>query len=130
MQNSIDFRRMPLEPAPSQGDDPLVGYGEESLQWIVEKKLPHLDVHTVLVQALAVRLYVRHHKKKWIVDVEKTDPKTKKKVVVGSKFQLCAPPSSPSVYHTLFTETVVLPCLLYTSPSPRDRTRARMPSSA
>ena len=26
--------------------------------------------------------------------------------------------------------TVVGPCLLYTSPSPRDRTRSRMPSSA
>ena len=25
---------------------------------------------------------------------------------------------------------VVMPCLLYTSPSPRDRTRSRMPSSA
>ena len=25
---------------------------------------------------------------------------------------------------------VVTPCLLYTSPSPRDRTRSRMPSSA
>ena len=25
---------------------------------------------------------------------------------------------------------LVLPCLLYTSPSPRDRTRSRMPSSA
>ena len=28
------------------------------------------------------------------------------------------------------TITVNLPCLLYTSPSPRDRTRSRMPSSA
>ena len=27
-------------------------------------------------------------------------------------------------------ETVSLGCLLYTSPSPRDRTRSRMPSSA
>ncbi len=27
-------------------------------------------------------------------------------------------------------ETPVVPCLLYTSPSPRDRTRSRMPSSA
>ena len=26
--------------------------------------------------------------------------------------------------------TVLKPCLLYTSPSPRDRTRSRMPSSA
>ena len=25
---------------------------------------------------------------------------------------------------------IMLPCLLYTSPSPRDRTRARMPASA
>ena len=25
---------------------------------------------------------------------------------------------------------IVIPCLLYTSPSPRDRTRSRMPSSA
>ena len=27
-------------------------------------------------------------------------------------------------------DSEVLPCLLYTSPSPRDRTRSRMPSSA
>ena len=25
---------------------------------------------------------------------------------------------------------IIIPCLLYTSPSPRDRTRSRMPSSA
>ena len=29
-----------------------------------------------------------------------------------------------------FIEFSILPCLLYTSPSPRDRTRSRMPSSA
>ena len=28
------------------------------------------------------------------------------------------------------TEVIILACLLYTSPSPRDRTRSRMPSSA
>ena len=27
-------------------------------------------------------------------------------------------------------QRLALPCLLYTSPSPRDRTRSRMPSSA
>ena len=31
---------------------------------------------------------------------------------------------------TLLTETMDIYCLLYTSPSPRDRTRSRMPSSA
>ena len=30
----------------------------------------------------------------------------------------------------LFTQGQYLTCLLYTSPSPRDRTRSRMPSSA
>ena len=28
------------------------------------------------------------------------------------------------------TDREAIPCLLYTSPSPRDRTRSRMPSSA
>ena len=31
---------------------------------------------------------------------------------------------------TIFEDTCENPCLLYTSPSPRDRTRSRMPSSA
>ena len=39
-----------------------------------------------------------------------------------------------STYHDLITEFCIPPsvrtCLLYTSPSPRDRTRSRMPSSA
>ena len=30
----------------------------------------------------------------------------------------------------ILTETLLKNCLLYTSPSPRDRTRSRMPSSA
>ena len=33
-------------------------------------------------------------------------------------------------YHTYTTLTLDINCLLYTSPSPRDRTRSRMPSSA
>ena len=32
--------------------------------------------------------------------------------------------------NTHVVETIKKPCLLYTSPSPRDRTRSRMPSSA
>ena len=34
----------------------------------------------------------------------------------------------PGVYAVLTAKDI--PCLLYTSPSPRDRTRSRMPSSA
>ena len=33
-------------------------------------------------------------------------------------------------FSAAITDAIVEPCLLYTSPSPRDRTRSRMPSSA
>ena len=33
-------------------------------------------------------------------------------------------------YHSIVKWKVLTTCLLYTSPSPRDRTRSRMPSSA
>ena len=35
-----------------------------------------------------------------------------------------------NIYEASFNFSDVLACLLYTSPSPRDRTRSRMPSSA
>ena len=41
--------------------------------------------------------------------------------------------SNPATIMTdpeLADQTYIEPCLLYTSPSPRDRTRSRMPSSA
>eukprot|EP00657_Telonema_sp_P-1_P007562 TRINITY_DN27555_c0_g1_i2.p1 TRINITY_DN27555_c0_g1~~TRINITY_DN27555_c0_g1_i2.p1 ORF type:complete len:105 (+),score=35.05 TRINITY_DN27555_c0_g1_i2:183-497(+) len=34
------------------------------------------------------------------------------------------------IFRLLFPYSALIPCLLYTSPSPRDRTRSRMPSSA
>ena len=34
------------------------------------------------------------------------------------------------IVHRFGTRPVLIACLLYTSPSPRDRTRSRMPSSA
>ena len=34
------------------------------------------------------------------------------------------------IYHTVYSEEDVRACLLYTSPSPRDRQKSRMPSSA
>ena len=41
--------------------------------------------------------------------------------LILDQFKSLRPNFSPTVTHT---------CLLYTSPSPRDRTRSRMPSSA
>ena len=37
---------------------------------------------------------------------------------------------SHAAFYRHYTGQDVKPCLLYTSPSPRDRTRSRMPSSA
>ena len=44
----------------------------------------------------------------------------------------CKEPKTPGprAAHVAETGQASLPCLLYTSPSPRDRTRSRMPSSA
>ena len=41
-----------------------------------------------------------------------------------------APPTFPVLHIALFLTQTCNLCLLYTSPSPRDRTRSRMPSSA
>ena len=42
---------------------------------------------------------------------------------------VCAYCGAP-FHETELTREHIIPCLLYTSPSPRDRTRSRMPSSA
>eukprot|EP00657_Telonema_sp_P-1_P012082 TRINITY_DN830_c0_g1_i1.p2 TRINITY_DN830_c0_g1~~TRINITY_DN830_c0_g1_i1.p2 ORF type:complete len:110 (+),score=50.14 TRINITY_DN830_c0_g1_i1:98-427(+) len=47
-------------------------------------------------------------------------------IKLGKKLLKCI--KLPSTLPCLFT--VLVSCLLYTSPSPRDRTRSRMPSSA
>ena len=39
-------------------------------------------------------------------------------------------PAVVNIYAQRVIEARISPCLLYTSPSPRDRTRSRMPSSA
>ena len=63
--------------------------------------------------------------------------------LLGRRLSATAPPLAPwllatSITSTMFAVsgletslcTLLLVCLLYTSPSPRDRTRSRMPSSA
>ena len=44
--------------------------------------------------------------------------------------ELIAPQIAPAYFARIERYTVRDTCLLYTSPSPRDRTRSRMPSSA
>ena len=61
--------------------------------------------------------------------MEKKLPNSTKVVVIGGGVVGCS-----VAYHLAkfgWKDTVLLEsCLLYTSPSPRDRTRSRMPSSA
>ena len=61
--------------------------------------------------------------------------KTDKTVVVRVERRLTDPVMKKTVrkskkYHVHDAENQFKTCLLYTSPSPRDRTRSRMPSSA
>ena len=56
-------------------------------------------------------------------------------IVVGEPKHLNNEPSDSALWNTTFLNYRVInrshyTCLLYTSPSPRDRTRSRMPSSA
>ena len=63
-----------------------------------------------------------HDKSKRILNIKITDEIIKKLVFPFNKFDLTALELKPFTRFTI--------CLLYTSPSPRDRTRSRMPSSA
>ena len=60
--------------------------------------------------------------------------KNKFEFIIDSEFQSQIPALTDEEFQQLeeniLSEGEVLSCLLYTSPSPRDRTRSRMPSSA
>ena len=49
-----------------------------------------------------------------------------KSVPAGANIQ----PLQAILAHAVTDDDLIINCLLYTSPSPRDRTRSRMPSSA
>ena len=48
----------------------------------------------------------------------------------GSVYGLLGPNGAGKTTLIRIINRITAPCLLYTSPSPRDRTRSRMPSSA
>ena len=62
------------------------------------------------------------------MQVSVSTDKVNYKSVLSKKYPTTQEPLSPELKN--FTEPFPTPCLLYTSPSPRDRTRSRMPSSA
>ena len=56
-----------------------------------------------------------------------------KPILLGGLFQATgnqSPAANPAKGQYLFTDLSRYACLLYTSPSPRDRQKSRMPSSA
>ena len=96
----LDFRRMLMCEQRDGADGPVYTWGGSALRWIVNEKLPHLDVERVVAQATAVRIYIKEHQQQWMVDtLDDAD------VVIGSELQLSA------VYHTLFTNNVIQPAL-------------------
>ena len=50
--------------------------------------------------------------------------------LIGQSLGLILPPSFRDSHHAGFARFKLTDCLLYTSPSPRDRQKSRMPSSA
>ena len=70
---------------------------------------------------------INHFDKEIIIDINSTNPTLKHKKELEKKIleNLNANYSKDFTYKLNITV-----CLLYTSPSPRDRTRSRMPSSA
>ena len=50
--------------------------------------------------------------------------------VSSALYRVCVSLSLVSFYYKIYDDDDDDDCLLYTSPSPRDRTRSRMPSSA
>ena len=64
-----------------------------------------------------------------------TEPLTRRIVIFGATGDLCKRKLIPALYELwkkeLLPENIlIVGCLLYTSPSPRDATLSRMPSSA
>ena len=58
------------------------------------------------------------------------NPYNKLPVLVDREVTIYEPRIISEYLDERFPHPPLLPCLLYTSPSPRDRTRSRMPSSA
>ena len=51
-------------------------------------------------------------------------------LLTGKKSNIDKLDNVETIYDDLGSDASLMACLLYTSPSPRDRTRSRMPSSA
>ena len=66
----------------------------------------------------------------WLPVVPDTEPDSEEIDTEPDGVKLCVWPDRPWTCAGRFPLDSVCVCLLYTSPSPRDRTRSRMPSSA
>ena len=92
---------------------------EARQKWFDERKGKYLDTFYYEGE---IKTQMKGGGKQIIKSTGKTDPKTGKSL----QFYCRLGTSDEKVLDEIFTKG----CLLYTSPSPRDRTRSRMPSSA
>ena len=83
----------------------------------------HCDQHVVKMLVETAQMLSTAHR---VLDGEKT----KRPSVSGKRMVDYYVHPDPILEHTLYKAVHFKHCLLYTSPSPRDRTRSRMPSSA
>ena len=89
----------------------------------------------VLASAVSAQALTAIQKVEKEISVQNADGSTQTRLVSAE----AVTPGEKIVYTVAFTNdsaeaatdiVLAMPCLLYTSPSPRDRTRSRMPSSA
>ena len=99
-------------------------YPEAHITWVVEEAAADLILnHPHLNKVLVSR------RKAWIQDIKSGQFRKALREICQFIKDLREHPYDLVIdFHGLFKSSII--CLLYTSPSPRDRTRSRMPSSA
>ena len=104
LSDATDFRRMPLEKTEG-GNDALITWGDDAVEWLCENVLTHLDPLTVQSELLQVKLFVRENRSQWMLERDVFDEDGK---MTGKAKQL-ALVGEGSIAHTLFTEPARLP---------------------
>jgi len=93
-RDALDFSRMPHD----ENGDFLV-WGDDALKWIVNNKLKHLDIGTVMDQAMHMRIFIAENWDRWVKKTTTmTDAGEEEEV---RKFDLAA------LYETIFSEHVL-----------------------
>ena len=97
LRTVFDFRRMPLS-----DHNALECWSNDSIRWLVENKLPELDVEVVQNEALKVRMWLADCQRKFMVQVPVYDENGDR--VKGRTKEELALCGDNSIFNVLFTQ--------------------------